>query len=163
MIPKGIASSNDLLYLGAANGTTVSHVSDLLPEGSIYAVEISPRCFRDLLALASVRNNIFPVLADASNPGSYRYVVKRVDALYQDISQRDQVSIFLANARMFLRNGGQAVLMVKANCIDSTIPSAEIYSLVKGQLLASGLRIESMTDLYPYQKDHMAFVLRKPR
>jgi len=86
-----------------------------------------------------------------------------VDALYQDISQRDQVSIFLANARMFLRKGGQAVLMVKANCIDSTIPSAEIYSHVKGQLLASGLRIESMTDLYPYQKDHMAFVLRKPR
>lgn len=33
-----------VLYLGAASGTTVSHVADLVgPEGAVYAVEFSKR------------------------------------------------------------------------------------------------------------------------
>lgn len=36
-------------YLGAANGTTVSHVSDMVgPTGLVYAVEFSHRSARDL-------------------------------------------------------------------------------------------------------------------
>ena len=35
-----------VLYLGAASGTTVSHVSDVVgPEGMVYAVEFSHRYF----------------------------------------------------------------------------------------------------------------------
>ncbi|VVC36545.1 SAM-dependent methyltransferase RsmB/NOP2-type,Fibrillarin,S-adenosyl-L-methionine-dependent [Cinara cedri] len=42
-----------LLYLGAANGITVSHVSDVLgPEGLIYAVEFSHRFGHDLINVA---------------------------------------------------------------------------------------------------------------
>ena len=38
-----------MLYLGAASGTTVSHVSDVVgPEGMVYAVEFSHRPGRDL-------------------------------------------------------------------------------------------------------------------
>lgn len=39
-----IKPGSKVLYLGAASGTSVSHVSDLVgPEGSVYAVEFSHR------------------------------------------------------------------------------------------------------------------------
>jgi len=42
-----------VLYLGAASGTTVSHVSDVVgPEGIVYAVEFSHRSGRDLVNMA---------------------------------------------------------------------------------------------------------------
>ena len=45
-----------VLYLGAANGTTVSHVSDIVgPTGFVYAVEFSKRSGRDLLEMAKLR------------------------------------------------------------------------------------------------------------
>jgi len=46
-----------ILYLGAANGTTVSHISDIIGEsGQLYAVEFSHRSGRDLLSLAKKKN-----------------------------------------------------------------------------------------------------------
>ena len=48
-----------MLYLGAASGTTVSHVSDIVgPEGLVYAVEFSHRSGRDLLNMCKKRTNI---------------------------------------------------------------------------------------------------------
>lgn len=42
-----------VLYLGAASGTTVSHVADLVgKEGAVYAVEFSKRSGRDLVNMA---------------------------------------------------------------------------------------------------------------
>lgn len=42
-----------MLYLGAASGTTVSHVSDIVgPKGNVYAVEFSKRSGRDLIEMA---------------------------------------------------------------------------------------------------------------
>lgn len=44
-----------VLYLGAASGTSVSHVADIVgPEGTVYAVEFSHRSGRDLINM--VRN-----------------------------------------------------------------------------------------------------------
>ncbi|MCX8183130.1 MAG: fibrillarin-like rRNA/tRNA 2'-O-methyltransferase, partial [Crenarchaeota archaeon] len=41
-----------ILYLGAASGTTVSHVSDIVgPMGVVYAVEVAHRPFREFLSL----------------------------------------------------------------------------------------------------------------
>ena len=43
-----IKPGSKLLYLGAASGTSVSHCSDLVgPEGAVYAVEFSHRCYSD--------------------------------------------------------------------------------------------------------------------
>jgi fibrillarin-like pre-rRNA processing protein len=56
------------LYLGAANGTTVSHISDICPEGRIFAVEVAKNPFRELLAIAEKRGNIIPILEDANHP-----------------------------------------------------------------------------------------------
>lgn len=42
-----IKPGSKVLYLGAASGTTVSHVSDIVgPEGRVYAVEFSHRSGR---------------------------------------------------------------------------------------------------------------------
>lgn len=65
-----------VLYLGAASGTTVSHVSDVVgPEGLVYAVEFSHRSGRDLINVAKKRTNIIPIIEDARHPHKYRMLV----------------------------------------------------------------------------------------
>lgn len=65
-----------VLYLGAASGTTVSHVSDLVgPTGAVYAVEFSHRSGRDLVNVAKKRTNIVPIIEDARHPHKYRTCV----------------------------------------------------------------------------------------
>jgi rRNA 2'-O-methyltransferase fibrillarin len=67
-----------VLYLGAANGTTVSHVSDMVgPEGMVYAVEFSHRSGRDLTNMAKKRQNIVPIVEDARSPLKYRLLEKK--------------------------------------------------------------------------------------
>ncbi|KAH7691929.1 RNA helicase protein [Dioscorea alata] len=56
-----IAPGTRVLYLGAASGTTVSHVSDIVgPTGMVYAVEFSHRSGRDLVNMAKKRTNVMP-------------------------------------------------------------------------------------------------------
>jgi rRNA 2'-O-methyltransferase fibrillarin len=53
-----------VLYLGAASGSSVSHVSDVVgPEGVVYAVEFSHRSGRDLIGMAKKRTNVIRALA----------------------------------------------------------------------------------------------------
>jgi rRNA 2'-O-methyltransferase fibrillarin len=64
-----MAPGSKVLYLGAASGTTVSHVSDLVgPSGAVYAVEFSKRSGRDLVNMAKKRPNIIPIIEDARHP-----------------------------------------------------------------------------------------------
>lgn len=52
-----------VLYLGAAAGTSVSHVSDIVgPKGCVYAVEFSHRPGRDLINMAKARTNVIPII-----------------------------------------------------------------------------------------------------
>ena len=58
-----IAAGSKVLYLGAASGTTASHVSDLVcPNGMVHCVEISSRPMRDLLLVCNRRPNMVPML-----------------------------------------------------------------------------------------------------
>lgn len=76
-----------VLYLGAASGTTVSHVSDIVgPTGHVYAVEFSKRCGRDLVNLAKKRTNIHPIIEDARKPTRYRMLVDMVDCVFADVA-----------------------------------------------------------------------------
>ncbi len=153
-------ADSSTLYLGAGNGTTVSHVSDLCPSGSIVAIEISPRSFRDLVSVAESRPNLIPILADAMQPQTYRNHVGRVDVLYQDIAQRDQEDIFLRNVE-FLRPGGTGFLMVKARSADVAAAPQEIYARARGALERGGLEILDLRALDPFERDHAALVVRK--
>jgi fibrillarin-like pre-rRNA processing protein len=61
----------DVLYLGAASGTTISHFSDILNEGVVVGVEYSDTVIKGLVSLAERRDNIAPVLGNARNPEEY--------------------------------------------------------------------------------------------
>lgn len=65
-----------VLYLGAAAGTTVSHVSDIVgPTGCVYAVEFAHRPGRDLINMAKSRTNVIPIIEDARHPLKYRMLM----------------------------------------------------------------------------------------
>jgi fibrillarin-like pre-rRNA processing protein len=156
-----ITSSSKVLYLGAASGTTASHVSDLVgPDGVVYCVEISSRPLRDLLLVCNRRPNMVPMLADATKPSSYCSLVDKVDIIYQDVAQPEQSEILLANARTFLRDGGHAMLALKARSIDVTKEPREIFR-DEMQKLEQEFEILDTKVLEPYEKDHAMFLMRK--
>jgi fibrillarin-like pre-rRNA processing protein len=126
----------------------------------IYCVEVAPRPFRKLVMVSESRSNMMPILSDAAKPEDYRAVVGRVDVVYQDVAQRDQAGILAKNLGM-LREGGLAILMVKARSIDVTKKPSHVYGLVGEELSRSGLRVLQRVDLTPYEKDHAAFIARK--
>ena len=156
----GFRATSSVLYLGAGSGTTASHVSDVCREGTITAVEISARAFRDLLRLAENRTNLVPVLGDATKPEAYGGRLGAVDVLYQDVAQRDQAGIFLKNIR-WIAPGGTGYLMVKARSEDMAQAPARIFEAVKLELLNAGLKILDLRVLSPYQLDHAALVVQK--
>ena len=104
-IGTGVELTHDMrvLYLGAANGTTVSHVADYVE--TVYAVEFAPRPMQDLLEVARRRKNLVPIMADASRPELYAPFVEWVDLVYQDVAQPDQAAIAIRNC-IFLKPGG---------------------------------------------------------
>ena len=154
------AKRTNVLYLGAASGTTVSHISDIVAEGLVYCVEMSAVPFRKLLGVAEDRLNLIPMLADAGRPETYSAQLGRVDILYQDVSQRDQVSIFIKNLR-FLKELGTGYLMVKARSADATAKPETIFKKAKARLEEAGLTVLESVDLSPYADDHAALVVEK--
>ena len=71
-----IITARQVLYIGAAAGTTVSHVSDIVgPSGCVYAVEFAHRPGRDLINMAKSRTNVIPIIEDARHPLKYRYPI----------------------------------------------------------------------------------------
>lgn len=150
---------DDVLYLGASTGTTVSHVSDLT-SGLVYAVEFSPRSVRDLLWNVEPRKNVVPILEDAGRPERYAaYIARPVGALLQDVAQRHQVDIFLRNVP-FVKKGGLGFLFVKARSINVALPPQAIYDEVHQRLVAAGLKVLKQVDLEPFEQDHRAFVVQ---
>ena len=103
-----------------------------------------------------MRSNIVPILADAEKPETYGMMVGSVDSLYQDISQRDQVGIFMKNMEKF--GVGQGILMVKARSIDVSMPPGKIFQRVRKEI-ERRFRITEAINLAPYTRDHMALVI----
>jgi len=144
-----------VLYLGAANGTTASHVADYVEV--VYAVEPAPRPMQDLLVVAQTRKNIIPLMADARKPERYLPLVEKVDIIYQDVAQPDQVKILFDNT-LFLAPDGVMVFMLKPRSIDVTRSPADVAATVKDALNTRGVRTDSCTWLAPYYPDHAAFI-----
>ncbi len=148
-----------ILYLGAATGTTISHLSDILTEGLIYAVESSPYAMDKLLKLAKQRPNIIPILEDANHPERYIDLTEKTDLIYQDISQRNQAQILCNNINTYLTAGQTAVLMVKARSIDVSLPPPKAYQLVTEYIQKEGHSVNTIIPLQPYEKDHAALIV----
>lgn len=148
-----------VLYLGAASGTTVSHVSDIVgPEGLVYAVEFSHRSGRDLINVAKKRTNIIPIIEDARHPHKYRMLVGMVDTVFADVAQPDQARIVAINAHHFLKNGGHVVISIKANCIDSTAAPEAVFAEEVNKLKAEKIKPQEQLTLEPYERDHAVVV-----
>eukprot|EP00004_Rigifila_ramosa_P016983 TRINITY_DN4081_c0_g1_i1.p1 TRINITY_DN4081_c0_g1~~TRINITY_DN4081_c0_g1_i1.p1 ORF type:complete len:305 (-),score=70.17 TRINITY_DN4081_c0_g1_i1:32-946(-) len=154
-----IAPGKKVLYLGAASGTTVSHVADIVgPTGMVYAVEFSHRSGRDLINMAKKRTNVIPIIEDARHPQRYRMLVGMVDAQFADVAQPDQARLFALNAHQFLKNGGGFMISIKANCIDSTAEPAVVFAKEVKKLQQEGFKPSEQLTLEPYERDHAVVV-----
>ncbi len=150
---------DNVLYLGAASGTTVSHFSDILTDGVIVGVEYSDSVIRGLVELAEMRDNVAPVLGNARNPEEYEEYLGEYDYIFQDISQRDQPEIFLKNVHRYLKEDGIGLLAVKARSISDSRSAEEIFEEVR-EKVSEELNIVDEVDLAPFEKDHIVLKVR---
>jgi len=158
-VPLPIKKDSTVLYLGAANGTTVSHVSDIVSEGTVFAVEFSPRAMQDLIQVSIPRMNLIPILADAQHPNSYRNMVPEVDLIYQDVAQREQAQIAIRNSELFLRKDGSLILMIKSRSIDSARKVEEVID-EEIERLGDFFKIKERINLEPFHSDHSAVIAK---
>ena len=148
-----------VLYLGAASGTSVSHVSDIVgPTGVVYAVEFSHRSGRDLINMAKKRTNVVPIVEDARLPLKYRMLVGMVDVVFADVAQPDQARIVSLNSSYFLKVGGHFVISIKASCIDSTAAPEAVFAAEVNKLKKDNFKPQEQVTLEPYERDHAVVI-----
>lgn len=153
--PTGLDSGDRVLYLGAANGTTVSHVADFA--GPTYAIEFAPRPARDLIEVARSRSNIFPLLKDARRPDAYAHIVEsELDAIVQDVATRGQATVAVRN-RQFLSDDGYLIAAIKARSEDVTADPETVFEQAV-ETLSEAYRIEERIRLEPFHDDHLAVI-----
>jgi fibrillarin-like pre-rRNA processing protein len=156
-----IKPNHHVLYLGAASGTTPSHVSDIIGEnGHVYCVEFASRSLRELVSNVCIyRTNMSPILEDARMPEKYAMLVHgKVDDIYCDIAQPEQAKVLADNADLFLKEMGWVMLAVKSQSIDVTKEPAAVYEQETRVLEKRGFRIEQVVQLEPYDKAHAMIV-----
>ncbi|MDD5502783.1 MAG: fibrillarin-like rRNA/tRNA 2'-O-methyltransferase [Candidatus Thermoplasmatota archaeon] len=155
-----LKADSKVLYLGAASGTTVSHVSDIAIDGVIYAVEFAPRVFRELIEMSRLRKNIIPILADANHPELYSSIAGKVDFVFQDVAQPNQTEIFIKNCKALLNHGGFGILALKARSVDVTIAPQEIFRRSSSELVKGGLEVIETIDIGKFEIDHACFLAK---
>lgn len=150
-----------VIYLGSAEGTTVSHVSDIVGEkGAIFCIDISEIAMNKLTKLAETRENLYPILSDAQMTENYKeYFENKADAMFQDISQRNQADIFIRNAQ-FLKKGGLAALALKTRSISQSEAKEDILVSEK-KILEKEFEIIQTIMLEPYEKHHYLILMKK--
>jgi len=159
-VPLNIGAK--VLYMGAAHGMTVSYIANIIGnEGIIYAIEFSERCFNELLPLCEKYKNIVPILSDCRKPENYNWVEK-VDIVYIDVAQPDEIEIFIRNCKEFLKKEGYGMIAVKSRSIDVTKSPNEIYKEALKKLKEAGFEIIDWKTLDPYERAH-AFIVVKSK
>jgi len=150
-------SDSHVLYLGAASGTTASHISDIV--STVFCIEFSERSMTDLLFVCEKRKNMVPILADASKPESFAHLVKTCNIIYQDIAQPNQTEILEKNF-VFLREGGYFFFCIKSRSIDVTAEPQKIFEREISRLKKSH-EVLQVVALEPYELDHVLVCGRK--
>lgn len=148
-----------VLYLGASTGTTISHLSDIIEKGKIFGIEISARMLTQLVFLAEKRKNIFPIMGDANKPEEYLNIATLSDFVFQDVAQKNQVLIFIKNARVFLKKGGTGLLSLKTRSVDIKKKPNEIH-LETFKELKKYFKAVEFSKLEPFEKDHYFYVCK---
>tara|TARA_Y100000589_G_C27198887_1_gene648397 strand:- start:1286 stop:1990 length:705 start_codon:yes stop_codon:yes gene_type:complete len=161
-------AGSTVLYLGAGHGTTISHLHDHLCGaknrfgGRLVAVDLAPRCLRDLTYLAEHRPGLVPVLGDARKFDAWGVLIpSRVDWLFQDVAQAGQVEIFLSAVRRFLSMDGIGLLSLKAASERHNEGGDEdIFSAAIAQL-SSEVELLEHINLTGFEDQHALFVVRR--
>ena len=161
-------AGSTVLYLGAGHGTTISHLHDHLCGaknrfgGRLVAVDLAPRCLRDLTYLAEHRPGLVPVLGDARKFDAWGILIpSRVDWLFQDVAQAGQVDIFLSAVRRFLSQDGIGLLSLKAASERHNDGGDEdIFAAAIAQL-SSEVELLEHINLTGFEDQHALFVVRR--
>ncbi len=150
-----------VLYLGVASGTTASHFSDIIGrEGIIYGVDIAERVLRDLVRISEKRGNIVPILADSRKPEDYENtVLDKVDLVYCDVADPDQIKIIIRNSQKFLKSNGFAIIAIKSQSIDVVKNPNEVYKESLEEL-EKYFEVLDKIELNPYHKAHLFVVMK---
>ena len=146
--------NSKVLYLGSAEGNTISYLSEICTTNTITAVEISAVAMAELLALAKTKENIIPCLNDAHFPGKYRIQANNPKIIYQDIAQNDQVDIFIRNCNYFKPEC--AFLMLKTQSISGK--NKTIFEDTKIKLNRIFKNVE-MININKWAKGHSAYYM----
>jgi len=151
-----------ILYLGIASGTTASHFSDIIgADGIIYGIDIAERVLKDLIRVAETRGNIVPILSDARIPEKYaNNVLEKVDLVYADVADPEEVELFIRNCKMFLKENGYGMIAIKSQSIDVTKDPRVIYEESKLKMEKENFKILDFVTLDPYDKAHGFFVVQ---
>lgn len=157
------------LYLGAGHGTSLSHIHDQVcgagnqKGGRIIAVDLSPRCLRDLVHLSKIRPGLVPVLGDARKHSAWGVMVStKVDWLLQDVSQAGQAEIFIKSVKRFLKPGGKGLLSLKAASERFTDTNErEVFNQIREQLEDAGLTVQEQIDLHGLEDNHCLYYVTK--
>ncbi len=161
-----IASGSTVLYLGAASGTTASHVSDIVgEEGIVYCIEFAKRVMRDLVSVCESRPNMIPLLADARMPQAYAHVIAEesrgsVDCIFEDVADAEQVRIMRTNAQSFLASEGSALIAIKSRSINAVADPKQVYVQAESDL-SHDFSILQKIELAPFELDHLFLNLKK--
>ncbi len=159
-----LREESKVLYLGSSEGTTPSHISDIIGKnGVLFGVDVAERVMRKFIEICNDRENLVPILADANLPKAYEEYLKgmEIDLLYQDISQKNQGEIFNKNAEMYLKKGKPAFIAIKARSISQHGNVNEIFEHELKELEKS-FQIMQTIKLEPFDKEHlMAYCIKK--
>jgi fibrillarin-like pre-rRNA processing protein len=159
-IMPNIKEDDKVLYLGAAEGYTISYISDILTKGKVYGIDISPYSMQKLLILAEKTENIIPILGDCNKPFEYNEIIKeKFDYIIQDIAQKNQAEILIKNSDIFLKEKGLALLSLKLSAISQKNHKKTIDDQIN--ILRNKFKIINQKRLDPFEKNHMLILLEK--
>jgi fibrillarin-like pre-rRNA processing protein len=159
-----IEDGSQVLYLGAASGTTPSHVSDIVGEtGHVYCVEFAQRSIRDLVTnVATYRPNISPIMDDARLPEHYAmFISGKVDTIYCDVAQPEQAKLLADNADVFLKSQGWVMMACKSQSIDVTLDPDVVYQQEAKLLRTRGFEVKEIVHLDPFDKLHAMIIAQR--
>jgi len=157
-----IKQGSTVLYLGSSEGTTASHVSDVIgKDGVLFGVDLSERVMRKFIGVCEDRENFVPILADANMPKDHGEHLEghQVDLLFQDISQKNQAGIFNKNAKLFLPKGKPGLIAIKAKSISQGNPEKVFKKEIAE--LEKEFRVKQVVSLKPFEKDHVIVLCEK--
>ena len=81
-----------------------------------------------------------------------------VDVIFADVAQPDQARIVGLNAQYFLKSGGNFVISIKANCIDSTAAPEAVFASEIKKLQTMDFKPKEYVTLEPFERDHAVVV-----